>query len=68
MDVIKQVSVIGGAPTDRLYVDVSSAGGDIWIEGGNGQTTVTLRGIAPLYKYQQVLLTTKSVNQSALSR
>jgi hypothetical protein len=59
--------VVGGDPTDRVYVNVASAGGDIQIEGDNGQTIVTLRGNAPIHMYQKVLLTTESVNQSAVS-
>ena len=54
--------MVAGAATDRVYVDVSSANGAIWIVGGNDQTTVTLSGNAPLHVYQQVLLTTKSAN------
>jgi hypothetical protein len=53
------VRVVGGDPTDRVYVNVASAGGDIQIEGDNGQTIVTLRGNAPIHMYQKVLLTTE---------
>jgi hypothetical protein len=62
-----QVRVFGGNVTDRVYVDISSANGTIWIEGGNDQNIVTLKGTAPLDVYKRVLLTTKSakINNSA---
>lgn len=55
--------MVGGDETDRVYVDVASSNGAIWVEGNNNQNVVTLRGIAPIGMYQQVLLTTKSVIQ-----